>query len=310
VAHPTDGILLIDKSAGETSYDVVRKIKTAFRGMKVGKFGHAGTLDPFATGLLIILVGQGTKLSPFIMSQRKRYLATVRLGIETDTLDPTGNIICERAVPSLSLEFIRDTVKGFLGKIEQTPPIYSAIKYKGTPAYKLAREGRAPSLKERTVWIYSIELISVELPDVTMEVECSSGTYMRSLASDLGKAFGPGAHLRSLRRLRCGSFNAHDALKSQEISDENLKMILSEKLIPLGSALPEMAEIVVGNAIAVNVRQGRQLVLQSFADGLDLAHYEGDHFKLIGNGELVAVVKSKKSGRGGHVRLEISRVFV
>ena len=143
-----------------------------------------------------------------------------------------------------------------------------------------------------------------------MEVECSSGTYMRSLASDLGKALGPGAHLRSLRRLRCGLFNADDALKSREISGENSKMILSENLIPLGSALPEMPEIVVGNSIAEPIRQGRQMVLQSLADGLNPAHYEGDHFKLIGNGELVAVVKSKKSGRDGHVRLEISRVFV
>ena len=310
MAYPTDGILLIDKSKGETSYDVVRKIKTAFRGLKVAKFGHAGTLDPFATGLLIILVGQGTKLSPFIMAQHKRYLATVRLGIETDTLDPTGRIICERAVPNFSLEFIGNRIKGFSGKIEQVPPIYSAIKYKGTRAYKLAREGRAPTLNKRTVWIYSLVITSVKLPDVTMEVECSSGTYMRSLASDLGKALGPGAHLRSLRRLRCGSFNVDDALKSQEISTENLEIIVNEKLIPLASALSDMPEIVVGNSIAEPVRHGRQLVLQSLVDDFDHAPCEGEHFKLIGNGELVAVVKSKKSGRDGHVRLEISRVFV
>ena len=310
MAYPIDGILLIDKAEGETSYDVVRKMKRIFKGLKVDKFGHAGTLDPFATGLLIILVGQGTKLSSFIMSQRKRYLATVRLGIETDTLDPTGKVICERAVPKLSLEFIRSKAQGFSGNIEQTPPIYSAIKYKGTRAYKLAREGRTPTLKKRSVSIYSFDVTSVELPDVTMEVECSSGTYMRSLASDLGRELGPGGHLRSLRRLKCGPFNVNNTLKSQEISAENLQIILNENLIPLGSALPDMPEIIVGNSITGPVRHGRQSVLQSLADGLDPVPCEGDHFKLIENGELVAVVKSEKSGRDGHVRLEISRVFV
>jgi len=308
VTYPTDGIILINKNEGETSYDVIRKVKTAFRGSKIRKFGHAGTLDPFATGLLVVLLGRGTKLSSFIMAESKVYRATLRLGIETDTLDPTGLVVRESAVPDLSTEFIRNKAQRFIGKTQQAPPIYSAVKYKGKRAYKLAREGQEVVLNKRTVSIYSIRIISVELPDVTMEVKCSSGTYIRSLASDLGRELGAGGHLRSLTRLSCGSFDLKNALNSNEISAENISL-LQKIMIPLNAALPDMREIIVENPIAENVRCGHQSVLEGLADDLDPAGCDGVHFKLIGNGELVAVVKQTKSRRDGHVRLEIVRVF-
>jgi len=308
VTYPTDGIILINKNEGESSYDVIRKVKTAFRGSKIQKFGHAGTLDPFATGLLVVLLGRGTKLSPFIMAENKVYRATLSLGIETDTLDPTGRVVRESTVPDLSTEFIKKEAQRFTGKIQQTPPIYSAVKYKGKRAYKLARKGQEVVLNKRTVSIYYIKIISVELPDVTMEVKCSSGAYIRSLASDLSQELGPGGHLRSLTRLSCGSFDLKNALNSNEISAENINL-LQKILIPLNAALPDMREIIVENPIAENVRRGRQSVLEGLADDLDPVGCDGEYFKLIGNGELVAVVKQTKSRRDGHVRLEIARVF-
>ncbi len=309
MTYPTDGILLIDKNKGETSYDVIRKIKKEFSTLDIRKFGHSGTLDPFATGLLIVLLGQGTKVSPYIMSQRKRYLATLRLGIETDTLDPTGLVVHEDEVADLSTEFILEIVEKFIGEIEQTPPMYSAVKYKGTRSYKLARKGEKVSHNKRTVKIYSIRIISVDLPDVTMEVECSAGTYIRSLASDIGRELGSCGHLRSLRRLACGSFVIENALNSNEISSGNNRLLLHEKLIPLNASLPDMKEIAVESAIAVDVRHGKQSALEKIVNRLDPAVSDGTYFKLIWNDELVAVVKIKKDRRNDHVKLEISRVF-
>ncbi len=309
MAYPTDGILLIDKNKGETSYDVIRIIKKEFRSLDIRKVGHSGTLDPFATGLLIILLGQGTKLSPFIMSQRKRYLGTLRLGIETDTLDPTGLVVNEHELPDLSPEFIINIVKDFIGEIEQTPPIYSAVKYKGTRSYKLARKGKKVALKKRTVNIYSIRIISVDLPDVTMEVECSAGTYIRSLASDIARELGSCGHLTTLRRLACGSFVIENAVNSNDISSGNNRLLLHKKLVTLNASLPDMKEISVENSMAEDVRHGKQSVLEKVVNHLDPAVSDGTYFKLIGNGELVAVAKITKDRRNDHVKLEISRVF-
>ncbi len=306
MTYQTDGILLIDKNEGESSYDVVRKVKSA---LKIQKVGHAGTLDPFATGLLIILLGRGTKLSPFIMSDNKVYLATMRLGVVTDTLDPTGRIVRENPVPDLSLEDIRKKAEGFVGHIEQTPPDYSAVKYRGTRSYKLARRGQEVSLKKRTVMIFSLRIISVDLPDVTLEVKCSSGTYVRSLAADLGETLGPGGHLKSLRRLACGSFVIQDALNSKEILCEDNRRLFQDEVIPLRASLPHMREVVVGRSIAEKVKHGFQPALEGLDDGLDLADCEGTHLKLVSNSELVAVMKVNKSRRGGHGRLDIARVF-
>jgi len=306
VKHQNDGILLIDKTEGESSHDVVRMAKSA---LKIRKVGHAGTLDPFATGLLIILLGQGTKLSPFIMAENKVYSACMRLGIETDTLDPTGRVVKERAVPDLSMEHIRSSAEAFVGNIEQTPPAYSAVKYNGTRAYKLARRGRKVVLKKRKVRIFSLRILSVELPDLRLEVKCSSGTYIRSLAADLGKKLGPGGHLRSLRRLSCGPFDIQRALSSKEMLNEKYSRFLQDKVIPLRAALPHMREMVVTQAIAEKVRHGYQPAFDDLADGTDLEGCEGTHIKLVSNSELVAVMKINKNRRGGHGRLDIARVF-
>jgi tRNA pseudouridine55 synthase len=307
--HPTDGILLIDKGEGETSYEVVKKVKSALGGSKVRKVGHAGTLDPFATGLLIILLGQGTKLSPFIMSGSKVYHATMRLGVETDTLDLTGRVIRTSTVPDLSPDYIQEKAQGFVGDIEQAPPIYSAVKYRGTRAYKLARRGLEVVLKKRKVTIHSLRVVSIALPDVTMEVKCSSGTYIRSLAADLGSELGPGAHLSSLRRLASSSFEAQNALSSKEISTEKNHCVIWDRVIPLRAALPDMREIEVEHFLAEKVRHGDQPALEGLAKGLNLAGCEGGYVKLVRNGELVAIVKANKNRGSDHDNLRIARVF-
>jgi tRNA pseudouridine55 synthase len=310
--YPTDGILLIDKEEGESSHDVVRKLKVASKAIKVG---HAGTLDPFATGLLVLLLGQGTKLSPFIMAEKKVYLANIRLGIETDTQDYTGRVIGECAVPELSPESIKEAAGGFVGDIEQTPPIYSAVKHNGVRAYKLARKGCEVVLEKRRVTIHSIEVLDARLPDVKIKVACSSGTYIRTLASDLGKDLGCGGHLTSLRRLASGLFEVHNSLGSSLIPAEGhlpphfIGESLMQRVIPLRDALPGMRGIEVDPATAEKVRHGFYPALERISAGLNPADCDGTHFKLVSNDELVAVVKVNSMGRDGHGRLEIARVF-
>ena len=303
----TDGILLIDKKDGETSYDVVRKIK---RFSKIRKIGHAGTLDPFATGLLIILLGQGTKLSNFIMSGQKFYLATLRLGVETDTLDPTGQEVRTSPVPDISLEQVREKAREFIGEIEQTPPAFSAIKHKGVPAYRLARRGSAPELKRRKVSIFDIRILSVDLPDITMEVACSGGTYIRSLAADMAGKLGPGGHLVSLRRLASGRFSVENALCSGRILGRDKASFIRDNLIPLVSAVPDMAEVEVKKSLADKIRLGYQPSWEELSGGLNVSCGNSIHVKVVCNRNLVAIVKVNLSKGVGHEHVKIKRVFI
>ena len=307
--YPIDGILLIDKHEGETSYDVVKRVKHAFNARKALKVGHAGTLDPFATGLLIILLGQGTKLSNFLMAGEKKYLATMRLGVETDTLDPTGREVRTSVVPQLTPGEIRGKAKAFVGNIEQTPPRFSAVKYKGTRAYKLARKGVDVDLKKRIVTIYSLQILSVQLPDVTMKVTCSKGTYIRSLAADMARDLGPGGHLISLRRVAIGAFEVSNALRSSVLLQTGAHSLLKDKIIPLRAALPDMYEIQVGVPLAKKIRNGYQPTLRELNKGLNTSDCKDGYVKLMSGDDLVAIVKLKENGGIGYERLKIERVF-
>ncbi len=208
-------ILLIDKPSGWTSFDVVAKIRShysALEGAKV-KVGHAGTLDPFATGLLIVLVGEATKEQDKFMKLDKIYEATLRLGTTSTTGDPEGEILetphDSFAIPTI--EEVRRTLKKFTGKIDQIPPQYSAIKVNGRPAYKYARSGETVSLKSRPIYIHKIEATNYQYPELSLIVSCSSGTYIRTLASDIGKELQTGAYLTTLRRLSIGRYKVADA---------------------------------------------------------------------------------------------------
>ena len=313
--HPDDGILLVDKKEGETSHGVVKKVRSALRRGKRYKVGHAGTLDPFATGLLVVLLGQGTKLSRFIMAGEKEYLASLELGVETDTLDPTGTVteICD--VPKLSPDHIQETAKRYLGRIRQTPPAYSAVKHQGLRAYTLARKGISVNLKERTVTVHSISIVSVDLPHITMRIRCGSGTYIRSLAADLARDLGSVGRLKTLRRLKSGAFDVKNAISSEDILPEALVSIL-EKGMPLPKALPGMGEIDVDMMLAEKVRQGYQPCWNELAPIVAPVHpliesIENDQeifIKLISGEKLLAIAK-KNDGGGGHEKVKFERVF-
>jgi tRNA pseudouridine55 synthase len=305
MVSPYDGIILIDKNEGETSFDIVKKIRGV---LKVKKVGHAGTLDPFATGLLVVLVGQGTKLAPYLMSEWKKYRATIQLGVETDTQDPTGRIVRTMDVPEFESDYIHKKTLEFIGEIEQVPPIFSAINYKGKRAYDLARKGIKVELKKRKVKILNLKIISIDIPNVTVEVSCSSGTYIRSLASDIGKQLGTVAHLKVLRRLSSGPFKVEDTLNSRHIG-LTFADSLGKSIISLRGALPDMKETQVDDRMAKKIRNGGQTEWNQIGLGSDVsAPFEG-FLKLVNDMELVAILEVHHLGSNDKGWLRTRRIF-
>ena len=218
---PLDGALLIDKPAGPTSHDVVDAIRSEFRFKKVG---HCGTLDPNATGLLIIVLGRGTKLSERLMSADKVYEGTIKFGEATDSYDANGELMASLPVPPTTLEELNELGKSFIGDHMQTPPMVSAIKKDGVPLYKLARKGVEVPREPRLVHIYDFRFSDYQEPIGRFRVACTKGTYVRSLAHDIGQKLGCGAHLATLRRTKSGKFDVADAIEFETV----LKMPLSE----------------------------------------------------------------------------------
>ena len=223
-----DGALLIDKPAGPTSHDVVDKIRRKF-GIK--KVGHCGTLDPNATGLLIIVLGRGTKLSERLMSDDKVYEGTIKFGEATDSYDCEGQITETNPVPPLTLEQLNEACAPFIGDIMQTPPMVSAIKKDGVPLYKLARKGVEVEREARLVHIYNFRFTEYQEHLGRFRLACTKGTYVRSVAHDLGKNLGCGAHLATLRRSVSGKFDVADALTLQTILDMSQSQ-LEKRVIP------------------------------------------------------------------------------
>lgn len=251
-------MIVIDKPKGWTSFQVVAYVRQM---LAVKKAGHGGTLDPLATGVLPIYLNEGTKLVPFNINGKKEYLATIRLGQETDTLDAEGKITAERVNLEIRQEEVEKVLESFRGRIRQTPPFYSAIKQSGVPLYRLARSGKKPLLPEREVEIYKLTLQKFYFPTFTLEVTCSRGTYIRALAADIGKALGCGAHLVDLRRLRSGIFTIDQALSIEEFKELAKDGTISEKIIPLAAGLDYAGKIVVSGETARKVRQGRLIYL-------------------------------------------------
>ena len=225
---PLDGAILIDKPAGPTSHDVVDAIRRRF-GIK--KVGHCGTLDPNATGLLIIVVGRGTKLSEKLMGDDKVYEGTIKFGETTNSYDADGEILETRPVPPLTLDQLNEAAATFMGDQMQTPPMVSAIKINGVPLYKLARKGIEVEREPRLVHIYNFRFTNYEPPLGQFRVACTKGTYVRSIAHELGQKLGCGAHLAALRRSVSGKFDVADATKLDDV----LKLTTTElekKVIP------------------------------------------------------------------------------
>ncbi len=251
-----DGILIVRKDAGMTSADVVNRIK---RIPGVKKAGHTGTLDPFATGVMVCPVNRATKLARFFLHGRKTYRARLCLGIETDTQDHTGRIICQKNTESVTPEKVESAIQSFTGEIEQVPPSFSALKHKGIPLYKYAREGKPITKPPRRVKIYDIKVININLPEVEFEVTCSSGTYVRTLCADIGKALGCGGHLCHLERTKSNSFTIEQAIDLSLLEAIKLSHELTDFLIPMAEALPEYPSVTANRFIAEKIRFGRQL---------------------------------------------------
>ena len=209
-----DGVLLVDKAAGMTSHDVVALVR---RRLQIKKVGHCGTLDPIATGLLLLTLGRGTKIQDLLMSEDKEYAGTLTLGATTDTQDRAGKILEEKPVPELTEEMVRAAFEKFRGDFYQMPPMVSAIKQGGVPLYKLAREGKVVEREPRLVHVYSYAIQGIAAPDVDFSVACSKGFYVRTYAHDIGAELGCGAHLKELRRTRSGRFQVDGAITIEEL---------------------------------------------------------------------------------------------
>lgn len=214
-----DGILIIDKPTGITSHDVVDEVRRRLRTRRVG---HAGTLDPMATGVLVVLVGKATKLASRYLDEQKEYLADIRLGISTDTGDKDGKITEQREVDSFSDDKIRSVLKQFEGEIWQNPPPYSAIHYKGRRLYEWAREGKRFEGPPRRIKIDKIELVEYRHPTIRIHMVCSKGTYVRRLAEQMGEALGVPAHLENLRRLRVGVLRIEQSIPLDEVCQQRV----------------------------------------------------------------------------------------
>ena len=247
------GVLNIDKPLGMTSHDVVARVR---RTLGVQKVGHSGTLDPLATGVLLMCVGPAARMSEFLMASTKTYIADVYLGRETTTDDGEGSVLSETDASGLTAERISDSFQPFTGEIDQLPPAYSAIKQGGRKLYELARKGQAIKAEPRRVRIDSIRLLEWTPPIARIEVVCGSGTYIRSLARDIGRALGVGGSLAGLRRTKSGNFSAEDGLPESALSNPEA---LVAGLIPLRSALAGWPEVALDEAELLAVRLGKRI---------------------------------------------------
>ena len=285
---PPCGFLNIDKPAGLTSFGVVRRIRRAAR---VRRVGHAGTLDPIATGVLPIAVGEATKLVDELMVATKRYRGVITLGVETDTYDADGRVVARADPSAVTAQAIESALGEFRGELLQTPPAYSAVKREGVPAYRAARGGKPHALEPRPVSVYSLAILDVAAPEVTVEVESSKGFYMRTLAHDLGRALGVGGHLSALRRTAVGCFAAADALPLEE-AEERLQQANVETVLHAPDAvLTDWPALILSPASAAATRHGRDFRPPPWA--LRRAGGEGERARGYGpDGRLVAVFRA------------------
>jgi len=262
-----DGILLLDKPQGLTSNRALQKVKYLFQARKAG---HTGSLDPLATGMLPICFGEATKLSNFLLNADKRYIASCQLGVRTNSADADGEIIETRPVDGVTVQDIQSVLDRFRGEQQQIPPMHSAIKQDGVPLYKLAHQGIEVERKARTITVYRLDLISFENDILKLDISCSKGTYIRSLADDIGMALGCGAHVTALRRLQVGVFEGDKMFTFEELNHlvEQGVTALDQALLPVDAGISDWAEVHLSADAAFYVRQGQAVFIpQLKADG-------------------------------------------
>ncbi|MGM0595975.1 MAG: tRNA pseudouridine(55) synthase TruB [Myxococcota bacterium] len=252
----SSGILLVDKPVGPSSNQVVSMVKKRFD----CKVGHTGTLDPLASGVLVLLAGESTRISQYLSLADKKYETTIILGIETNTLDGEGKIIARNSVPDFKISQLDQKLDKLRGEITQIPPMYSALKHKGVPLYKLARQGKNIKRKPRQIKIYSLEIIDYKPPALQLKIHCSKGTYIRQLASDLGNILKTGAHVKSLRRNSCGDFTLEQTVNLEELKKMDQTTFLSKLLNPI-NGLNNLKGITVNQKQALEIYHGRKFRL-------------------------------------------------
>jgi tRNA pseudouridine55 synthase len=290
-----NGIVVLDKPAGISSAGVVARVKKMFQARKVG---HAGTLDPEATGVLICCLNGATRIAQFLLGGDKTYDAELVLGVATDTQDATGAIVERQPLGSIDEARVRAVAGGFVGTITQVPPVYSALKHKGTPLYKLARRGKAVEKPPRSVRIHRLEIRAIRLPSVRFTVACSSGTYIRTLCADIGRALGCGGHLKRLRRTVCGGFKVEAAWDLERLARWQEKGRLAESVISMHAALPLLPTVVAEADLAHKIVHGTPLVETDFNVRPQVS--DQGIFKVVDQSQRLIAVMGESQTPGGY----------
>lgn len=284
------GILVVDKPIGPTSHQIVSIVR---RGTGIRKVGHAGTLDPRASGVLVLCLGQATRLSEYLSTSEKRYLAVIRFGASTRTYDSEGDILQETGNAPKRKD-IEEALSEFRGEISQVPPPYSAIKVQGKRAYQLSREGKPPELNARKVIIHELKLLSYKKPDLTLEIECSAGTYIRSIAHDLGEMLSTGAHLAELKRIKAGPFTIDDAIPLPKLEVGLMVDKWERYVIPAADALPDFPVVKISQKNLDLIRHGHSIPAELSSSGMARG--------ISSDGELVAILEAVEDGTHWHPR--------
>lgn len=285
LSNAISGVIVVDKPVGLTSHEVVQIIR---RGTGIRRAGHTGTLDPRASGVLVILVGPAVRLSEYVSASDKRYQAIIRLGTTTDTYDADG-AVTKSADVDITEEKFNEVLQTFVGEIEQIPPPYSAVKVQGKKAYEMAREGEEVELAPRIINVYSLELLEWTPPEAVIDVYCSSGTYVRSLANDLGEKLGCGASLTGLRRTKSGRFTLRDAVAMRKLRDSFLDGTWYQYLIPAAEALSDWKAVELTHEQVEAIRHGHRIPAEDI--GGTLARGVSEAGELIALLEYVAETK-------------------
>ena len=281
------GIIVVDKPPGITSAKVVARVKKL---LKARKAGHTGTLDPFATGVLVCCINRATKLSRFFLHGEKKYEAVLHLGVETDTQDSTGTVTAICKTVEFSNKTIQSAFRKFEGTIKQLPPIFSALKHKGVPLYKLARSKKPVQKPARQVSIITLKILEVHLPTIRFEVFCSAGTYIRTLCADIGASLGCGGHLKELRRTESSGFTIADAVTLEELEDLTFSKKSSDRIINMSNALKGIPEHIADNVLVKKIMHGHIITKNDFM--FETINASEDFIKIVDTDKkLVAILK-------------------
>ncbi len=276
------GIILLDKRLGVSSNKALQEVKRLFN---ANKAGHTGSLDPLATGLLPLCFGEATKVSAMMLDDNKRYQVVVKLGVMTNTGDAEGEVIEKKTVPELTLAEIQRCLQPFVGEIDQVPPMFSALKHNGRKLYELAREGKTIERKSRRISIFELNLLDYTPETLTLDVSCSKGTYIRSLAEDVGHKLGCGGTVAALRRTQAGQFKIEDALSIEQLKEMDLAELM-DSLVDVDKPLDDIPVLELAPKQAVLIRQGQKISTEGIEVALGMVRMYSEQV-FLGLGELL-----------------------